>query len=206
MPKSRPETAFILQEVIRSIVLNKKYALSFFVFLSLNYLLLILVFTAAININYLIESYYSGLLPFALETLLIFLVNRIVFLKFLFFISFLISTLILVYLNKKYIDTFIILYQHEIKLVNKLSCNNKMVRLPLLLTAFIINVVSLGIVFLLSGFIYRYSCVMIGQYLTGFNFIKYQNFNISLLFFLSLITAGGIFSSSRFLFWKHKLG
>lgn len=206
MPKSRPEFAFVIKEVIRSIVLNKKYVFSFFIFFSLNYFLFVLVFTATININYFIESYYNGLLPFAIGTVLMFFLNRIVFLKLICFIVFLSSTVIFIYLNKKYINTFIILYQNEIKLVNKLSCNRNMIRLPLFSTAFVINLISLGTVFLLSGFVYRCFSVIIEQYLTGFDFIKYQNFNISLFIFLSLITIGGIFSSSHYLFWKHKLG
>ncbi len=102
-----------------------------------------------------------------------------------------------------FIKEYLKLNSAEIRLILKLKGSNNLVRTPIIYSAFFINLLS--IILVLNGIRVVYGRLF--DFIStksnlSLKMLNYNDFNISLLVFLFLITSIIVIFSSYFLFWN----
>lgn len=196
---------FNIKEGIRNLRLLPKQSLKYFSLLLINHLFLIVFFSFYVNLNYMKELSVINTGPFPFSLSLLTTTNKLDGLIILFFVINLIFLLTTIHTNMIFIKEYLKLNSAEIRLILKLKGKSNLVRTPIIYSAFLINILSITLILNAIRVPYRRLFNFIN---TKSNFalkmLDYNDYNISLLAFLFLITSIIVIFSSYFLFWNMK--
>lgn len=187
----------ILKEIYRNIRLNNKKMFRYFIFLSLNYTVLIIIFISCINLNYFKVN--IRIMPVAYNILPVSIFKNTGGLRLLLFFLFIIFIYYFIKTNKYFINKNIIFFKREIKLIKILKGDNRLVVKPVIYTAIFINTISLLIVIYLLKKVYSllYDIININNKI---KLLKFDYFDTTLFMFLFIITSVSVILTSYILF------
>ncbi len=195
---------FNIKEGLRNIYLLPKQSLVYFTFLLINHFFIITFFSIYVNLNYMKELSTMNTVPLSFSVTLLPKIYQVDDIILILFVTSLIFLLLTIHTNKIFIKKYLKLNSAEIRLISKLKGKSKLVRTPIIYSAFLLNFFS--IVLILS--IIKVPYTRFFDYLSGYNpglkILDYNGFNISLFVFLFLITEIIVVLSSYFLFWDMK--
>lgn len=194
---------FNIKEGMRNLRLLSKQSLKYFSLLLINHLFLVMLFSLYVNLNYMKELSVINTGPFSFSLSLLTTTNKLDGMILLLFVISLIFLLITIHTNMMFIKEYLKLNSAEIRLILKLKGSNNLVRTPIIYSAFFINLLS--IILVLNGIRVVYGRLF--DFIStksnlSLKMLNYNDFNISLLVFLFLITSIIVIFSSYFLFWN----
>lgn len=199
-----PRDIFLnLQEGVRNVKLLPKQSLFYCFFSLINHFFVIIFFIVYINLNYFKEALAITIIPLSSNILLLTAVNNIDGLILLLLFMSLIFLIITVYINMVFIKQYLLLNIHEIRLILRLKGSGNLVRVPIIYTALMINVLSIVLVTNIIKIPYRILYELINKKNNmGLKLLEYNHFDISLLVLLFIITVLVVIFTCYILHWN----
>ncbi|MEJ6950262.1 hypothetical protein [Natronospora cellulosivora (SeqCode)] len=191
---------FNLKEAYRKIAQCVNESYTYFLYMSLIYLLFTMFFTALININYLSEISLDHQLSFLLESIpntfmLLDFSSKMPLLIIFVFVFFIYHT------KKNFIQNYLETANAEIELIKKLKGNKAIARSPIIYISLIINTISLIIVLSISKVVYRITSTYLYSQDYGIKLLEFREFQITLFMLLFMASTILLFSITYYMFW-----